>query len=281
MRAYANLDIIKDRLEFDTVGDDGRVRTLIEAVTRDVDGYCNRSFGPLVATRYFSGNGKGCLLLPWDLIAITTLKEDEDRDGTFETTWATTDYELAPYDNDPTGQADLETTRPYWAIEVNERSNGDKSSFPRGQKRFEVVGKFGYNESTVDSGSLLSGALDDSSTTVTVDDGSDFHALQTILVDSEQMYVTDISGNDLTVDRGVNGTTAASHADNATVSILEVPSQVREAVVVETVRRWQMERADYASQTGSVETGEVRLLGGGLRHVTMEMLGPYRRLTVH
>ena len=137
MRAYVTLDTIKSLQGFDATTDDARLRQMIEAITRDVDGYVNREgFGSRVATRYFSGNGSACMLLPWDLIAVTTLKEDADGDGVYEETWASTDYELAPYDAAPTGHADLEATRPYWQVAVNERTTGEQSAFARGQKRF-------------------------------------------------------------------------------------------------------------------------------------------------
>ena len=32
-----------------------------------------------------------------DLLSVTTLKTDEDGDRTYEITWATTDYDLMPY----------------------------------------------------------------------------------------------------------------------------------------------------------------------------------------
>lgn len=52
---------------------------------------------------------------------------------------------------------------------------------------------------------------------------------QTILVDTEQLYVTSISGNTLTVERGVNGTTAATHSGGATVYRYDYPALVVQA----------------------------------------------------
>lgn len=65
---------------------------------------------------------------------------------------------------------------------------------------------------------VLNGALNSSTTSVTVDDASVLpSSVYTILVDSEQMKVTSKAGNVLTVVRGWNGTAAATHADNAVV----------------------------------------------------------------
>jgi len=60
--------------------------------------------------------------------------------------------------------------------------------------------------------------LDDSETAVTVTDGTKFAAGQVIQIDSERMYVSSISTNDLTVTRGYQGTTAAIHNTGVTVA---------------------------------------------------------------
>lgn len=68
----------------------------------------------------------------------------------------------------------------------------------------------------------LDGAITDSATTVTVSDanGSGYPLLGDfrILVESEVMHVTALSGNDLTVVRGVDGTSAASHSDGVVIN---------------------------------------------------------------
>ena len=69
-----------------------------------------------------------------------------------------------------------------------------------------------------DSTSDLAAAISSTSaTSISVDDGTDFEVNQNIKVDNEEMTVTNIASNTLTVVRGVNGTTAATHSDNANV----------------------------------------------------------------
>jgi hypothetical protein len=53
------------------------------------------------------------------------------------------------------------------------------------------------------------------------------------LADAEQVLVTAISGNSLTVSRGLNGTTAASHSSGAQVRVLRW-----RAAVINTARIW-------------------------------------------
>jgi len=81
-----------------------------------------------------------------------------------------------------------------------------------------------------DSTSLLNGAITSTSaTSIVVDQGGDFENNQNIKVDSEEMTITNISGNTLTVIRGVNGTTSATHTDNTIVyrddSYIYTPTQ--------------------------------------------------------
>ena len=69
-----------------------------------------------------------------------------------------------------------------------------------------------------DSTSDLNGAISSTSaTSVVVDDGTDFEVGQNIKADSEEMTITAISTHTLTVVRGVNGTTAATHSDYVSV----------------------------------------------------------------
>jgi len=77
--------------------------------------------------------------------------------------------------------------------------------------RFSNVGYF------VDSTANLAEALDATETGVDVSDGSQVSAGQIIKVDDEEMEVSSISTNTLTVVRGANNTTAASHSNGADV----------------------------------------------------------------
>jgi len=81
-----------------------------------------------------------------------------------------------------------------------------------------------------DSTSDLAAAISSTSATyISVDDGTDFEVNQNIKVGSEEMTIANISSNTLTVVRDVNGTTAATHSDNANVfkddSLTYTPTQ--------------------------------------------------------
>ena len=101
--AYADLATLKFSgvLNITGTGFDIRLRELLETGSRLIDRYCNRHFYVLVATRKFDGDGGTKLPVP-DLISVTSLKTDDNKDRTFETTWAATDYLLYPPNADPT-----------------------------------------------------------------------------------------------------------------------------------------------------------------------------------
>ena len=59
-----------------------------------------------------------------------------------------------------------------------------------------------------------------------------------LMIGSEQMLINDISTNDLTVARGLNGTTGAAHADDSYIYILRWPASVERAALIQTARIW-------------------------------------------
>jgi len=65
----------------------------------------------------------------------------------------------------------------------------------------------------------LNGAIDASQTSIVVDNGSYFHMGHVLEIDSEWVIVESVSTNTLTVTRAQGGTTAATHADNAVVTV--------------------------------------------------------------
>ena len=99
--AYADLTTLKSSgmLNITGTGSDARLLALLEDVSRWIDGHCNRHFYVLETTRTFNGGGLE-LLVP-DLISITSLKTDENRDRVYELTWAGGDYLLYPLNAEP------------------------------------------------------------------------------------------------------------------------------------------------------------------------------------
>lgn len=80
--------------------DDGVIEDLVEKASRAIDQYTGRQFYATSATRYFTPEWSDLLFVD-DLLSVTTLKTDEDGDRTYEVTWATTDYDLEPFNTTP------------------------------------------------------------------------------------------------------------------------------------------------------------------------------------
>lgn len=283
--SYASLNDFKGSLVagVNITSHDVRLREILEGVSRTIDEYLSRHIYSQIDTRYFSGTGASCIFFDYDIISVTTLKEDTVDDSVYDTTWASTDYilgeGLGKYNNDPTGRAYLENTRPYWSIEVDTRSTGSKSDFPRNQRNFELVGKFGYSESSVAAISLVNDMdVTAADVEITVDDGTEFSIAQTILIESEQIYITAITSNALTVQRGINGTTGATHANDSAISIIEYPSPIREAVLLEA--GLLMETRGYRRQLGNFETGIITPFGRTFSAETRMKIDPFKRVNI-
>lgn len=216
-------------------GDDPEMFQLLMAVSDWVDRYCNRHFYPRTQTLEFDGDGSARLLIP-DLVAVTTLKEDTTEDKTFATTWVANDYWLTPYNAEPTEH----WGQPYTQIRV--RTKGAQSAgggFTKGEQTFQIAGRWGYREFKEDSGTDLNdAAMNTTKTTVAVLDGAQFAIGQTIMLGAEQMLVTNIAANNLTVTRALNGTTAAAHANSTDAYILRWPAAIERAALVQTARLW-------------------------------------------
>lgn len=121
-----------------TLEDDINLEIAIEAVSRWLDTTLDTNFYGATETRYFTPQFNDLLYID-DLISITTLKTDTVNDGTYDATWATTDYWLEPRNaRTPTNARDK---RPYRQIRIN--ANGDYS-FPIYDYSVEIAGVWGY-----------------------------------------------------------------------------------------------------------------------------------------
>jgi hypothetical protein len=273
MNLYADLTTLKSASVADfasVTAHDLFLMTLLEAASRGVDDFCNRHFYVENKTNYFDGAGKR-LMLAKDLLSVTTLKTDSDGDGVFETTFAATDYFLYP----------LNAVVKTW-LDVN--GNGDYSDLANGvQKGVEIAGVWGYGDGKSvtpykASGTTTAEELDASETGVDVADGTALAAGQTILIESEQMFIESISTNTLTVERGVNGTTAATHATGKAVYIYRYPKAITVATILQTLRWWK--RRESAFQTAvQTEIGSVNVYRG-LDPDFAALCHPYRLVNV-
>jgi len=94
---YCTLAEVKSALRISDSTDDTLLENAIEGASRRIDGYCGRFFYTQTATITLFAKDIYTLFLQNDLVSITTLKTDDDGDGSFENTWTlNTDYMLQP-----------------------------------------------------------------------------------------------------------------------------------------------------------------------------------------
>lgn len=248
MNLYCNLATVKTRLGIAGTGSDAALLVLLEGVSRSIDQWCNRHFFVKTETRYYDGSSSP-LLVDRDLVSVSTLKTDDDGDGVAEAAWTASDHELLPY-----------AGYPKYGIEVTPW--GDRSDFNAGQRKaVEVAGKWGYEETTQASSATVNGNHSAAVTTLAVSDGTQLSAGDTLLIESEQVYVSAVSGNNLTVRRGVNGTTAASHSDGTAIAAVTYPPAVREACLLQAARRWMRRDPAFATVNGLPGAQDARVAG--------------------
>lgn len=210
-------------------------RAILESVSQRIDDVCHRSgygsgFGPRVGTNRYDGDGGCDLWLKDDLLSLTTITlNPSTASSTSYSPVVDTDYYLR--------NADGYTGPPWRRITLH--GQGSPAKFGSGLRVSALTGTWGHSNTTVLSSATTSEALDTSETGVDVSAGTAFAVGHTILIDSEQMYVTAISGNTLTVVRAANGTTAATHLTAAAISIYTYDARVHEVALRLYLRRWR------------------------------------------
>lgn len=226
---------------------DAIMHTMIEASSRWIDGYCGRKFYTSVETRYYSGKGCGWIGVD-DLVSVTSITTDNGGDRVYSNTWATTDYDLEPFD-----ARNRTPAEPYSMIHTAPQG---VNYFPSTPKSVKVIGNWGYADQTVALSTLTSG-VNASTTTWPVASGSVFEVGMIVLCGTEQAYVDAISSNNLTVRRGANGTTAATHSSSDAVSAYQFGA-IAEACVL-YAQRLYMRREAVLGVTGTSITGQVTM----------------------
>lgn len=317
---------------------------LIEAVSRDIDGASRTRFIPVTDTRYLPYSSKylrnGKLYFDADLWSLTSLK---DQGTTLRTLTSGTHFILQPENEGP----------PYhWAEILSSQAISFESGSTTSQRSFAIEGAWSRYSATKVASQLNGAISTTTATTIDVDDSSLIDVGDTVLIGTEQVFVTERSETDLgvnssgaltandtdtaltlgdpaidlsageiiridsermrvvsvssatavvverawdgtnlaahltnadiyvsrrfTVERGVNGTTAATAADNAALSKYQVPGPINELAIAEVIAALQQERAGWGRSVGTGER-QVELSGRALADLRRRALGQYKR----
>ena len=243
-----NRTVLKDAcgIPATATGDHDQLDAVIETVSHEIEDYLGYPVGPHERTRYLTPRETSRLRLDQPLVAVTTLRTDAQGDASYESTWSTAMYHLAPYD--ATGDS---PPAPYWEIEARATST---SVFPAGINRgVELAGTWGLYDQRKSTTAIL-GTSGPNSTQLTLEvrGASSLHPGQTLRIDSEQIFVQERASSgatgSLTVLRGQNGSPAASHAALAAITYYGYP-------IVERAALYQAQREFIAKDTPMTAMG--------------------------
>ena len=238
---YASIEDLRDYLAGTNyssgwTSDTVVLRRILESASARIDNYVGmQSFGVRTETHYFdigsgtlrdtpqllkpNGNssaiGIGDSYIPaipldaWliSVTSVTSYKQTDRSESETLTEGYNNDYWLEPYN-----------TNPKTRLKLNEDS---EKSFHAGQQTLAIAGTWGYSDDLSTEKTTTGAITTTSVVSWGVNDASGLSVAQTIKVGNEQMYITGISSNTLTVERGVNGTTATTHSAGTSVFVYE------------------------------------------------------------
>lgn len=327
---YATREDVKAALDYkETARNNGQVDRAVEAASRAVEGYLHRRFYPYTGTRYFDYPNDNSRSPSWRLwlgqneaISITSLTSGG-------TSVSSQDYNLEPGDYGPPFdrvEINRSSSASFRAGDTPQRSIGITGVFGYDDTSTAVgtlsglindsvttltlsngasigVGSILKIESErllvterqwVDSGEVIETALNGQNNNVSLDvfDESLFTIGETVLIDSEKMLIVDITENTLlvkrawdgstlathadnaeihvsrvfTVTRGALGTTAASHNNGVSVRVQVIPGLIRELTIAEAINFLLQESSGYARISGSGENSQ-EYTGRGLNEI--------------
>ncbi len=260
--------------------DDTRIRLMCRYASAQWDRMTRRPCWPEKKTRYYDLVDSRLLTLDADLLAITSLT-----DSSGNTLVEGTDVLAYPLSGPP-----------YSRIEIKLDSGDSLNYSGTTQKALTLAGIWGWHDDWANAFEASGDTVQDTgggtpaATSITVSDadGVDawgvtprFDADTLLKIEDEYLWLTaqSTATNMLTVVRGVNGSTAATHAKTTPIYVFKPPQDVAKHIT-----RWVMFLYDQkdASQYDTIaypEAGVVQVPAGIPKDVTMG-IDQYRRREV-
>jgi len=124
-----------------TATEDIHHAAVLDMASRMIDRETRRFFGTSAdaTAKVFTARNATRLVVP-DLVSVSALKTDTDQDGTYDRTWASSDYRLFP----PNAAGEV-GGRPYTEIRVDVRTGSSLYYFPTGSAlSVQVTGVWGW-----------------------------------------------------------------------------------------------------------------------------------------
>lgn len=284
LNLYATLTQLKTALAITAVTDDAFLTGCLRNASRLIDSATGRVYFPEYAIQYLDGSGSDRLWLPKPLLDVVEVALSPDLGATY-TTLATSDYRRS--------NGKRWNVTPYQLLVLN--PNGSYGAWYKGDETVRVTGTWGWRpdyagawEDTADT--VQDVALSSGATQITVTSASGTDSLglaprfavgNLIKIESEICEVTATSSTKLTVTRGQNGTTAASHATGKAIYRWRPFEVVEQAALTQAARFYKRAQQAYADAGANMELGrlvfakrldpdvEVILLEAGLKRLTV------------
>lgn len=227
MIVYATLTQLRERLQIaaaDT-SDDARLLLALRQATAQMDRYTARRFAPVVQTRRYDYQAPDRLRLDADLLELLVLTNGDGESIDLA------DVRLLPGGDGPKSALLLDPTSVIFVYETTR------------QGAIQVQGVWGWHDAWSEawrdsSDTVQDNPLSASATTITVSDADGGDALglaprfqvgQLLRIEDEYLHVTgvDATSDEITVIRGVRGTTAASHTQGTSIEVYVPPLDVQ------------------------------------------------------
>lgn len=240
---YASIDDVKTQLCQTDDSIDSVVTAYLRAASRAIDDHCRRHFYVLTGNKIFAPKSSETtqMEIP-DCLRIHALNVDTDDDFDYlDEVWAYgTDYVLS------SEQAHYPSALPGRLIRV---LSGGSYALNAGH-RYRINADWGYGNGyeslPIEYANTLGTVINESSTSLSMSAGHLVEVGHTLYVEGEAMFVTATTTAGATVQRGVNGTTAATHTGHQ-VYIYRYPEMVRQCCIDMCVEGI-FTRSDSASQ---------------------------------
>jgi hypothetical protein len=258
------------------------IERVIEASSRDVDRWTRRHFIPKTQTRLYRwpqprAGLASVLWLDQDLLSVTTLQTQAQ--NTSPTTISSSDYFLEPNNPEPDGN-----TR-YNRIEIDLSSTAAFEAGNTPQRSISVAGSWGWGNATLSAGTVDdSGGISSSDTALIVSNASKVDVGNTLLIDSEQIFVSDRSfaarasilldeGSDLTGTNATVSVTIDSSHGIVAGEVIRIDSEQMYVVSVSTndltvIRAWDGSVLAAHSNNAAIHVNRTLTIERGMNGTT-------------
>ena len=248
INGYATLAEVKANKTITSIdaADDTFFEALIENTSRLIDEMTGRWFYPRIQTRLHDVPVGNELRLDADCCELTTVTN-----GDLDVI-TSAEYTTAPLNDTP-----------YWAVRLRPSASLSWVGTDAGDRHgaISIAGVWVYHASYAMAWRTLTtlgvAITSASATTFTATSGANFSSGQIIKVDSEYMLVVSVAAAVVTVERGLNGSTAATHLILATVYVWRWQGEINRACR-------DIVMSAYNNRYGNAPTGQVRITGAGV-----------------